>query len=158
MDQNELTDGTSVERLYRAVLDAWNRRSASDFAALFAATGSMVGFDGSQVTGADGIAAHLVPIFRDHPTPAYVGDVEEVRLLAAGVAIVRAVSGLVPAGQEDIVPALNAIQTLVATRHGDSWHVDLFQNTPAQFHGHPELAEQLTTKLREALRKSKAGS
>jgi hypothetical protein len=39
----------------------------------------------------------------------------------------------------------------VAARHGGRWLIALFQNTPAQFHGRPELAQQLTEDLRQLL-------
>ena len=152
MDPDQSDEEDHVQELYSAILDAWNRRSGGDFAALFAANGSMVGFDGSQVTGTDEIAAHLAPIFANHPTPAYVSRVEEVRIVAPGVAILRAVAGLVSPGQDDIVPELNAIQTLVASRVGQAWRAEMLQSTPAQFHGRPELADELTTTLRTALR------
>ncbi|MEO6398254.1 MAG: SgcJ/EcaC family oxidoreductase [Tepidiformaceae bacterium] len=145
-------------RLYFAVLDMWNRRSAADFAALFAEDGNMVGFDGSQVNGRSAVATHLGEIFASHPTPGYIGKVEELRALAENVVLVRAIAGLVPPGQGDIVPALNAIQTLVAARSEEGWAVELFHNTPAQFHGRPQLAEALTETLRNALRASKLGA
>ncbi|MGZ4033139.1 MAG: SgcJ/EcaC family oxidoreductase, partial [Tumebacillaceae bacterium] len=31
------------------------------------------------------------------------------------------------------------------------WQIALFQNTPAQFHGRPELVEQMTAELRELI-------
>jgi hypothetical protein len=31
------------------------------------------------------------------------------------------------------------------------WRIALFQNTPAQFHGRPELVQQLTEQLRQLL-------
>jgi hypothetical protein len=40
------------------------------------------------------------------------------------------------------------VQVLVAVRRADVWRVAFFQNTPAQFHGRPELAEALTAELR----------
>ena len=33
------------------------------------------------------------------------------------------------------------------------WKIISFQNTPAAFHGRPELAEQLSAELREELRR-----
>ena len=102
-------------RLYRDLLDAWNRRDAAGMAALFAHDGSLVGFDGSQVDGGPpAVAAHLAPIFASHATPAYVGKVREVRTLAPKVSLVRAVAGMVPEGRRDLNPALNTIHTLVA--------------------------------------------
>jgi len=50
------------------------------------------------------------------------------------------------------MPAVNAIQTLVAVCNDGEWRVALFQNTPAAFHGRPELAEALSAELREELR------
>ena len=47
-------------------------------AALFAAHGNVVGFDGSQMNGRQEIEDHLSQIFADHPTPAYVARVREV--------------------------------------------------------------------------------
>jgi uncharacterized protein (TIGR02246 family) len=67
------------------------------------------------------------------------------------VAVLRAVAGMVPPGQSDIEPAVNAVQTLVAAKHDGQWRIALFQNTPAQFHGKPELVQQLTEELRQLL-------
>ena len=141
----------AVRGLYAALLERWNRRDAAGMAALFAGAGYLVGYDGSVVNGRAAIAGHLAPIFADHPTPAYVGKVREVRFLTPDVAVLRAVSGLVPAGTRDINPALNAVQSLVAARHGGQWRVELYQNTPAAFHGRPEESAALTAELRALL-------
>lgn len=139
-----------VARLYADLLAAWNRRDAAGMAALYAPKGGQVGFDGSSVNGPDEIAAHIAPIFRDHPTGRFVGKVREVRAMGNNAALLRAVAGLVPPGKDDINPAVNAIQTLVASRTGDSgWRIEMFQNTPAQFHGRPAEQEKLTAELRQ---------
>lgn len=141
-----------LRALYQQILDSWNARRADTFADLFSDAGHVVGFDGSVINGRTEIEAHLHQIFSDHQTAAYVGIVREVRPLSADVAILRAVVGMVPPGTSDINPAVNAIQTLVAAKHDSHWSIELFQTTPAQFHGRPELAEQLTAELRQALR------
>ncbi|HXV96788.1 MAG TPA: DUF4440 domain-containing protein, partial [Anaerolineae bacterium] len=51
-------------------------------------------------------------------------------------------------------PAANVIQTLVAAKWDGQWQVVLYQNTPAQFHGRPELVRQLTDELRQLLSSS----
>jgi hypothetical protein len=51
---------------------------------------------------------------------------------------------------------VNAIQTLVAARRDGRWRVELFQNTPAAFHGRPEASEALTAELRGALSRGPA--
>jgi hypothetical protein len=59
---------------------------------------------------------------------------------------------MVPAGRSDLEPTLNAVQALVAEQREGQWRVVLYQNTPAQFHGRPELVESLTEELRQALK------
>src|SRR5258706_11971014 len=114
-------DESAVRALYQQLLDSWNKRRADIFAALFAVDGYSIGFDGSQLIGQGEIASTLHQIFADHPTAPYVSKVREVRFLSPEVAILRAVVGMVPPNQTNIVPALNAIQTLVAQKHDGTW-------------------------------------
>jgi len=58
---------------------------------------------------------------------------------------------MIPPGSSDINPAVNAIQTLTAIKQDGQWSIALFQNTPAQFHGRPDLSEALTAELRQLL-------
>ena len=88
-------------------------------------------------------------IFAHHQTAPYVAKVRNVRFLTSNVAILRAVVGMVPPGQSDLNPAVNTIQTLVAAKYDGQWRIALFQNTPAQFHGRPELVQQLTKELQQ---------
>ena len=144
-------EALEVAELYQRVLGAWNRRSAADFAALFAEDGSVVGFDGSQMNGRAAIAAELGRIFADHRTGAYVGIVRDVRWLSPEAALLRAVGGLVPDGKHELNPAANSIQSLVAARTAGAWQIVHYTNTPAQFHGRPDLAEALSAELRQLL-------
>lgn len=154
-------DEQMVRGLYTQLLDQWNKRHATGFADLFTTDGSLVGFDGSQVDGQSSIADHLTGIFANHKTPTYVSAIREVRFLFTDVALLRAVSGLVPDGKKDLDPALHAIQSLVAVRKQtdadfetlmfSQWRIALFQNTPAGFHGRPEETARLTQELRARL-------
>ena len=145
------TDEIEVRTLYGQLLDSWNRRNAGDFAALCAEDGNLVGFDGSPLNGRAEIESSIRQIFADHLTAAYVGKIREVRFLTPEVAILRAVACMVPPGQSDLNPAVNTVQTLVAAKRAGQWRIALFQNTPAQFHGRPELAQELTEELRQLL-------
>ncbi|MEU8085528.1 SgcJ/EcaC family oxidoreductase [Micromonospora sp. NPDC049101] len=140
----------AVQRLYEELLTAWNDRDARRYAALFADDASLVGFDGSQVSASE-LAGHLAPIFTDHPTASYVWRVQEVRPLGHGVALLRARVGMVPPGQTDVNPAVNAVQSLVAVQQNGTWRVALFHNTPAQYHGRSDLADQHTADMRDAM-------
>ena len=77
--------------------------------------------------------------------------VKRVRLLSPDAAVLRAVAGLVPPGQSDLNPELNALQTLVASKRDGRWRIVLLQNTAAQCPRRPELAQSLTEELRETL-------
>ena len=138
--------------LYDALVRSWNRRDGRDFAGLFTENGRTIGYDGSAHAGRAAIERDLTRIFSEHATPAYVGLVRDVTFLADGVALVDAVAGMVPEGGKDIEPALNAVQTLTAIKLGEAWRIALFQNTPAAYHGRPQVAERLTEDLRAVLR------
>lgn len=139
-----------IRALYDALIEAWNRRDAGAMAALFAPEGQMVGFDGSQVDGAGEIAAHLAPIFASHPTPPFVTVVRSVRSLGPDAAILNAIAGMIPPGQAELRPELNAVQTLVAARRDGAWRIEMFQNTPAALHGRPEAVAAMTAELKAA--------
>lgn len=139
---------TATRELYRRLIEAWNKRNARDYALLFASNGSIVGFDGSQVNGQMEIGAHVSEVFSHHQTASYVTIVRDVRAIATDVALLRANAGMVPPSRDDINPELNAVQSMVAARKGGKWEIALFQNTPAAFHGRPELSKKLTEELR----------
>jgi len=145
----------AVRSLYERLIAAWNARDAGAFAALFAGDGLMIGFDGSAALGAE-IGSHLAPIFEDHPTAAYYAKVREVRPLGSHVGLLWSIVGMLPPGADELNPATNSHHTLVAARSaGDEWAISLFQNTPAQYHGRPELVEQHTAEI-DAVRASGA--
>ncbi len=148
-----LSSSKQISMLYHRLLDAWNMHDAAFFAAQFEDEGNCVGFDGSQIDGREAIEAEMRRIFADHEPASYVTKIREIRFLTPETAVLRAVTGMVPPGQSDIEPELNAIQSLVAVRRGNRWRIALFQNTPAQFHGRPELSEALNAELREEIKK-----
>ncbi|GAX88595.1 SgcJ/EcaC family oxidoreductase [Effusibacillus lacus] len=141
-----------VHALYQQLLDGWNNRNARAMAELFTDDGESIGFDGSQSIGRDEIFSHLNPIFEHHPTAKFVSKVKSVRFLGSDAAILRAIAGMVPPGQSDINPKVNTHHTLVAVKTEGNWRIQLFQNTPAQFHGRPELVDQMTEELRQLLK------
>ena len=149
--QKPLEPDDEVSSLYQTLLNCWNQRSAEGYAELFSEDGNVIGFDGSPMNGRQEIATELRQIFADHQTATYFGKVREVRFITSDVAVLRAVTGMVSPGESDINPAVNAVQTLVAAIHEGRWRIEVFQNTPAAYHGRPELAENLTQELRALL-------
>lgn len=142
--------------VYTSLLEAWNRRDAAAYAALFTADGHATGFDGSQMNGRDEIATELGAIFAHHPTASYVARVRDVRLLAPGVTLLRAAVGMVPPGANALNPAVNAIQSVICVSDDEGdYRIAFFQNTPAAFHGRPELVQALTDELTHVLQSGK---
>ncbi|ASN07455.1 DUF4440 domain-containing protein [Virgibacillus necropolis] len=135
--------------LYQQLIDAWNKRDANGMAELFTNEGELIGFDGSLTSGSNEVFSHLKPIFEEHPTPPFVYKIKGIRKLDSDTGIVRAIAGMVPPGGKELDPSLNAHQTLVAVKNRGNWQIELFQNTPAQFHGRPELVEKMTNELRD---------
>src|SRR5918992_3899040 len=142
-----------IRRLYEQILIAWNQQDANAMAAQFEEDANLVGFDGSQADSRAAIEDHLRTIFADHPTAAYVAKVREIRMLGSNVGILRAVLGMIPPGSDDINPAVNTIQTLVAVEGADGWRAALFQSTPAAWHGRPQDSAALTEELRDVMRR-----
>ena len=142
-----------IGRLYEQILIAWNQQDATAMAAYFEEDGNLVGYDGSQADSRATIEDHLRPIFADHPTAAYVAKVREIRMLSSNVGILRAVVGMIPPNSDDVNPAGNTIQTLVAVQNADGWQSTLFQSTPAAWHGRPQDSAALTEELRDVMRR-----
>lgn len=157
IDKASADAGRATRELYQRLIEAWNKRNARDYALAFASSGSLVGFDGSQVNSQMEIGAHVSEIFSHHQTATYVTIVREVRPITDDVTLLRANTGMVPPGKDDLNPELNAVQCMVAARKGDRWEVALFQNTLAAFHGRPELSKKLTEELRAILRQAPQG-
>ena len=141
----------AVRDLYVQLLGSWNQRDAHSMAGLFSEKGHVVGFDGSVVNGRQEIEAHIGQVFEDHVTASYIGIVREVRFITEEVALLRAVAGMVPPGGKEINAAVNTIQTLMASRQDNRWEIELYQNTPAQFHRRPDLSAALTRELQQLI-------
>lgn len=149
----EQSVSNEIETVYYQLLDAWNNRSASSMAELFTDEGEQIGFDGSQSIGRDEIFSHLKSIFFEHhPTAKFVSKVKDVRSLGSDAAILRAIAGMVSPGKSDLNPNVNTHHTLVVVKIEGNWRIQLFQNTPAQFHGRPELVERMTEELRRLIK------
>src|SRR5690348_821068 len=115
------TDRAAVIALHQGLLEAWNARQARDMARLFIAEGIVVGFDGSELEGAEAIEAEMSRIFADHTPARYVGIVRSVHFVTSDVAVLHAVAGMVPPGQRDLKKENNAVQTLTAVRRDGGW-------------------------------------
>ena len=141
-----------VEGLYRQLIDAWNANDGAAMATCFADDGEMIGFDGSHVSGRTNIETEMSAIFKDHQTATYVAKVHGVRKVGGSdVVLLHAHAGMVPPGGSEIKPDVNTHHIVVAENVVGEWRIVLFQNTPAQFHGWPELVQTWTEELQDLL-------
>ncbi len=147
-------DTKNIILLYEQLIDAWNQRNARVFADLFTEQGNVIGFDGSQLNGREGIAAELEKIFSTHETASFITIVREVRALNSSTVMLRAVAGMPKRGENVVEPTVNAVQTMVASLQDGEWKIELFQNTPAQLHGRPQEVAKLTDELNEKLQQN----
>lgn len=142
-----------IRALYGTLLQSWDARDPAAYAALFAEHGSVVGCDGAEVNGRAAIEDHLRELFAVHRAGSCVHKVREVRRLGPDAALLRAVTGMVSPDRSDLVPDADAVQCLVAARAGTvTWHIELFQHTPATLSGNPGARDRLGAELRELLR------
>ena len=140
-----------IEHLHSELLTFWNKQNAKGMASLIADNGNLIGFDGSQMKGQSEIETELGQIFANHKTATYVWKVKEIRLLNSEVGLLIAFVGMIQPGKKEINPSTNAVQSLIAVKQAGVWKISLFQNTPAQFHGRPELGEEMTKELSELI-------
>ncbi|MPQ96848.1 SgcJ/EcaC family oxidoreductase [Modestobacter sp. I12A-02628] len=139
-----------IRTLYEQYIAGWNRRSGATVAAGFADDGDIIAFDGTTHSGRLSIAADLRRVFAEHETPRYVAVVRSVRPITDGVAVLSAVAGMIPPGEEDVDPRLNFVHTLVAVDEGGRWRIAVLQATPARYYGQPDVSAALTEELQAA--------
>ena len=149
--ERDMTLETGATATYLTFIQSWNNQDAATIGACFTASGTMIGFDGSVVEGAEAIATNLGAIFRDHPTPAYVALIDSMRTLAPDLELVRAEVGMARPGETAIASDLNAWQSCLLRRDAGGWRIEWLQTTPAAFHGRPDLVKEMTARLQAAL-------
>lgn len=136
--------------LYQAFQKAWNDRDVASIGSAYAPTAIQVDFSGTTIVGADSMRGHFSRIFRDPKCGTMIGTIREIRELAPDVVLLRAVAGYVPPRRTRIDPRRTEVQTVVFSRKGSGWRIELFQVTPAALHGHPEIEEQLSHEIQDA--------
>jgi uncharacterized protein (TIGR02246 family) len=141
-----------IEACYRKLLQAWNLRDAGRFAEFFVEDGHAIGFDGSSMDSRTEIASTLAAVFLNQRIGTYVSKVVDVSEVAPGVALLRAVVGMVPPDSPDPNLTVTAVQSVIFVGRGDDLKVALLQSTPASFFGRPEVAGVLRIEVEEIQR------
>jgi uncharacterized protein (TIGR02246 family) len=145
-------DETAICALYQQMMEGWNAASGYAFASPFEENGDLVGFDGTYIKGSQEIALfhqHLFDMFLKGSR--LVGKVKSVRFLTSDVAVMHAIGGTMMAGQTDLDPERNSVQTLVAVKRNGKWNLAAFQNTRATYISRPDESQKLTEELQALL-------
>jgi len=145
-------DLEQVETCYRHLLQAWNLRDADRFAGFFVEDGHAIGFDGSSMDSRAEIASTLAAVFLNQRIGLYVSKVVDVCEIAAGVALLRAVVGMVPPDSPDLNLTVSAVQSVIFVSRDGAVKVALLQSTPASLFGRPEVAGLLQMEVQEIQR------
>ncbi|WP_226583520.1 SgcJ/EcaC family oxidoreductase [Acuticoccus sediminis] len=140
-----------VRELYLRLLRGWNNRNEAAIAKCFSDDGIMIGFDGSIAQGRTAIRNHLSPIFANHPTARFVAIVRVINEMNNS-GILLADAGMIPPEANQIIPAANARQTIVAEVNSERLDIKLFQNTPVALHWDENSRQELSVELNNAFR------
>ena len=145
-------DEAAIRAIYQQLMDGWNAGSGDAFASLFEEDGDLVGFDGTHFKGRQEIALFHQRLFDMFLKGSrLVGKVRSVRFLTSDIAVMHAIGGTVMAGQTDLDPERNSVQTLVAVKRNGKWSLAAFQNTRAIYIGRPDESQKLTEELQALL-------
>jgi uncharacterized protein (TIGR02246 family) len=152
LSSSSTADETAICALYQQMMEGWNAACGYAFASPFEENGDLVGFDGTYIKGRQEIALfhqHLFDMFLKGSR--LVGKVRSVRFLTSDIAVMHAIGGTVMAGQTDLDPERNSVQTLVAVKRNGKWSLAAFQNTRATYIGRPDESQKLTEELQALL-------
>ncbi|WP_222267081.1 SgcJ/EcaC family oxidoreductase [Modestobacter marinus] len=140
---------TQIRALYARFIAGWNQRSGVTVSSVFADDGEMIDLDGTLRSGRLTIAADMRRLFTERATPTFVGIVRSVRRLSEDVAVLHAVTGMIPPGTNALEPALHTVHTLVAV-DDSRWKIAVLQSTPARYGGRADVVAALTAELEAA--------
>jgi uncharacterized protein (TIGR02246 family) len=152
LSSSSTADETAICALYQQMMEGWNAACGYAFASPFEENGDLVGFDGTYIKGRQEIALfhqHLFDMFLKGSR--LVGKVRSVRFLTSDIAVMHAIGGTVMAGQTDLDPERNSVQTLVAVKRNGKWSLAAFQNTRATYISRPDESQKLTEELQTLL-------
>ncbi len=127
---DDIDDEAAVRAHVLRTWDAWNRNDARAYGALFAAGSDYVAFDGSVQRGRAAIEAVHAGLFNSVLRATVLrGEVEGVRFVAPGVAVVLALGAAVWPWQRGLPADRLSRQTYVLVRAGAGWTITAFHNT-----------------------------
>jgi uncharacterized protein (TIGR02246 family) len=123
-----------ADRAVRAVLDAvyaaWADNDADAFVAPYAEDATAL-LPGTYLQNKDAIRATMAAAFTGPLKGSMaIHDVQSIRFLGTGTAIVISTGAVLMAGQTEPAAETRSLETWVLSRHNGNWRVEAFHNCP----------------------------
>lgn len=138
MPASPSVDETAVRDLVLATGSAWAANDAGAFTDLYASDATVVLPGGVYLRGQDEIRAFMTAGFAD-PLKGTTCTNDDVTCRAVGgagdTAVVISVSAVLQPGEETVPVARQRRATWTVSRHGGSWLVDAYTNSPVELAG-----------------------
>lgn len=134
-----MTDDAQITQLFDAMLAAWTRGDSAAYGACFTEDSDYVSYDGTRAAGRRPMVDAHDKLFRGVLRgSALVGQVESIRHLRDGVAVVHATGSVLMPWRSSLPKRRLSRQTLVAVRGADGWRFAALHNGRVRPVGIPE--------------------
>lgn len=143
-----------IRDIYEKLLNSWNKGNAAALAGCCAEECTFIGFDGTQYFFRKELEQAVERVFKEHNPAKYIHKIREINFISSEVAQILAIVGMVKNGDQEVTPALNAVQLATLRKKGKEWRIISLQNTHARFDQRPELVEEMTNELNDLLRRN----
>ena len=121
-------DPAAIRAVFAELIAAWGRGDGHAYGSLFTDEADYVAFDGSHTQGRRVIAESHQKLFDTWlKGTRLIGQIEGLRFLGPGVALVLATGATLMPGKDR--PVRPSIQTLVAVKGDGTWRFAAFHNT-----------------------------
>lgn len=122
-------DDREIRTLFDALMRAWTDNDAVAYGACFTADADYVSYDGTRAVGRAAMQDAHDRLFRGVLAgSALVGEVESIRYVAPGVAVVHGTASVLMPWRSTLPKRRLSRQTLVAVHTDDGWRFTALQN------------------------------
>jgi len=124
-----MTDDEQINALFDRMCDAWTAGDAAAYGRCFTADCDYVSFDGARAHGREPVVTSHDVLFRGvlHGS-ALVGEIESIRHLTDGVAVVHSTGSVLTAWRRTLPKRRLTRNTIVAVRGADGWRFTAIHN------------------------------
>jgi uncharacterized protein (TIGR02246 family) len=124
-----MTDDRCIRDLFARLMQAWTDNDAAAYGACFTTDSDYVSYDGTRAIGREPMQQAHDRLFRGVLAgSALVGEVESIRQIAPGVAIVHGTASVLMPWRSKLPKRRLSRQTLVAVRTDEGWRFTALHN------------------------------